>query len=226
MHDDKGKDKGKGYNEIVIFEDIPYEFTIGPNEKAVYQVHTKQDRFYLEMSTLLPVDICMTEKIEHAPFPPNCQESERLTGKQLLDVQMEEGKIGNIGVHNNNNKTNKFKVKFYALNKAPVKKEGDGENYTAQCLPALTGKVAKYNMKANTSACYNYFLPKIEDTELILDVVSGELDKVNVVATVGDDERLEVIGAVHIFSKAELERACKGVVPCQLKIFIDSKISS
>ena len=140
---------------------------------------------------------------------------------------MEKGKIGNIGVTNNNDKATKFTIKFYAVNKAPVINPDAGKDYpSAGCLPAITGKVSKYKMKANTSACYNYFLGKIEDTELTLDIVSQEYKQVNVLATVGDIERMEIIGSVHIFKKSELERACKDQIPCLIKIFIDSKINS
>jgi hypothetical protein len=219
------RNQSKGYNEIVIFEDIPYEFTIEANEKAVYQLHTKEMRFYLEMSSLLPVELCMTEEIAKPPFAPNCEESSNLTSRQMMDVQMERGKIGNIGVTNNNNKTNKFSIKFYGMDKVPDVVPGE-DLPSAKCLPALTGKVAKYIMKSNTSACYSYFLTQMEDTEFIVDVVSDEYGKVNILALVGDIERIEVIGEVHIFKKKELEKACGKALPCVVKVFIDSEISS
>ena len=34
-----------------------------------------------------------------------------------MDVQMERGKIGNIGVTNDNDKNVTFNIKFYAMNK-------------------------------------------------------------------------------------------------------------
>lgn len=53
--------KGKGYNEIILVEDIPYEFNIEPKEKVVCQLHSKKDDFVLEISSLLPLELCMTE---------------------------------------------------------------------------------------------------------------------------------------------------------------------
>ena len=116
----------------------------------------------------------MTEELTQAPFPPNCEETTSLTSKQLLDVIMERGKIGNIGVNNPNNKTNKFNIKFYSIKKAPESNTTDPKDdiSAAKCLPALTGKVAKYLMKAETSSCYSFFITSMEDTELIIDVVS------------------------------------------------------
>jgi len=89
-----------------------------------------------------------------------------MTSKQLLDVLMERGKIGNIGVANNNNKTNKFNIKFYAQDKAPETNTTDPKDdiSKAKCLPALTGKVTKYLLKPETSSCYTFFINSLEDT--------------------------------------------------------------
>ena len=57
-------------------------------------------------------------------------------------------------------------------------------------------------MKANTSMCVSYFINSIEDTELTIDVASGEYKQVKtlaVVGEVGEVEKMPVIGAVHIF---------------------------
>lgn len=34
--------KGKGFNEIILQEGVPYEFYIEPNERVVYQIHSKE----------------------------------------------------------------------------------------------------------------------------------------------------------------------------------------
>lgn len=45
-------------------------------------------------------------------------------------------------------------------------------------------------------------------------------------AAVGEVERVEIIGEVHLFKKKELEKACGRSLPCTMKVFIDSEISS
>lgn len=62
----------KGYNEIIIVEDIAYEFVIAPKSKEVYQIHSKDRKFLLDMTAHLPLELCMTEKLTEAPFAPNC----------------------------------------------------------------------------------------------------------------------------------------------------------
>lgn len=48
---------------MIIVEDIAYEFVIAPKSKEVYQIHSKQRKFLLDMSAHLPVELCMTEKL-------------------------------------------------------------------------------------------------------------------------------------------------------------------
>lgn len=59
----------------------------------------------------------MTEDLSKEPFKPNCEVAEKLTKRETETVKMERGKIGNIGVANNNDKTNKFSIKFYSAGK-------------------------------------------------------------------------------------------------------------
>lgn len=53
-------------------------------------------------------------------------------------------------------------------------------------------------------------ISKSEDTELTIDLVSHEFDKVNILAAIGKIERVEIIGEVHVFKKSELDKACEG----------------
>jgi hypothetical protein len=54
----------------------------------------------------------MTEKLDKPPFPPNCEEIDHLSKNKIFDVTLERGKIGNIGVTNNNEKDVKFNIRF------------------------------------------------------------------------------------------------------------------
>lgn len=73
---------------MIIVEDIAYEFVIAPKSKEVYQIHSKQRKFLLDMSAHLPVELCMTEKLTEAPFLPNCEEKETLTKSKVYDVTL------------------------------------------------------------------------------------------------------------------------------------------
>ena len=60
----------------------------------------------------------------------------------------------------------------------------------------------------------------------MVDVVSDEYDSVNVIAEINGVERVEVIGATHIFRKAELQKACEKSKPCPVRLLIESKTES
>jgi hypothetical protein len=217
---------GKGYNEIIIVEGIPYEFNIKAESKEVFQIHSKESTFTLDITSLLPLELCMTENLKRAPFPPeNCEELQNLTKSQTFDVTLEKGKIGNIGVTNHNKKDVKFNIRF--SNNKTVKPIEDFSSLNLKCLVGVLGKINKFNFKKNTSSCYSYYLDSTkDDLEVMVDIISDEYEKVNVIVAVNDVEKVEVIGATHIFKKEELHRACAGTEPCPIKIFIDSQIDT
>ena len=103
---------GGDYNKIIVVEDIPYEFTIPANSKQVFQVHSKSKEFMMDISSTIPVQVCMTETFTLPPFKPNCQEEETLTKNKIYQVRLEKGLIGNIGVSNTNDKDTKFSIKI------------------------------------------------------------------------------------------------------------------
>lgn len=150
------------------------------------------------MSSLLPLDLCMTEELTQPPFKPNCEVSEKLTKNELEQVQMERGTVGNIGVINNNDKTNKFHIKFYAVDKAPTNSSNSSkpsnssevkpsDDYSkAKCTPTMLGKVTKFSLKSATSVCYTYLITDIQDTEFTINVAGHSIDKINVVAALGN----------------------------------------
>ena len=73
-YEKKDTQKGKGFNEIIIIEDIPYEFVIPAKSKVVYQMHVKETNFIIDMNALLPLELCLTENLELPPFAPNCED--------------------------------------------------------------------------------------------------------------------------------------------------------
>jgi hypothetical protein len=84
---------------------------------------------------------------------------------------LERGKIGNIGVTNNNEKDVKFNIRFNSP--ASVKPIGDDSTQVdIKCLPGVLGKINKYNFKKDTSSCYSYFLEKSDDLEVVVDIIS------------------------------------------------------
>ena len=60
---------------------------------------------------------------------------------------MDRGKIANIGVTNNNNKTNKFSIKFSSIEKdkipVPDDKKNPDDYAVAKCLHTLLGKTTR-----------------------------------------------------------------------------------
>lgn len=118
----------KGYNEIIIIEGISYQFNIKAKSKEVYQIHSKENTFGLDISSLLPVELCMTEQLKKAPFPPNCEVIELLSKSKIYEITLERGKIGNIGVTNNNDKDVKFNIRM--TGKDSVKPIEDNVNKT------------------------------------------------------------------------------------------------
>lgn len=69
-------------------------------------------------------------------------------------MTLERGNIANVGVRNSNDKEVKFNIRFTTSSKP-----SEASNSTAlKCLPSPLGKINKYNLKFNTSACYSYFL--------------------------------------------------------------------
>ena len=92
-----------------------------------------------------------------------------------MTVQMERGKIANIGVTNNHSKSNKFNIKISSLDNNSTDSHPvlPDDNYTtSKCLPALLGKTIKYTIEKESSTCYTYLVSKIESIEFTLDVVS------------------------------------------------------
>lgn len=53
----------KGYNELIIFEGINYEYVISANDKMILQLHSKEMKYYVRMTSNLPLDVCMTENL-------------------------------------------------------------------------------------------------------------------------------------------------------------------
>jgi hypothetical protein len=47
-----------------------------------------------------------------------------------------------------------------------------------------------------------------------------------VLAEINNFEKVEILGATHIFKKEEIIKACGNVTSCPIKIFIDSKIDT
>jgi len=115
-----------------------------------------------------------------------------------MDVKMERGKIGNIGVQNKNDKAVKFNIKFSATNKnIPIPPPAnDTKNGTTpapvpvpsdvKCLPGLMGKITKYNFKKDSASCYNYQMSKMDDLEVVINVVSSEYEAVNTLVEINN----------------------------------------
>lgn len=79
----------------------------------------------------------------------------------ILDVHLDKGKIGNIGVQNPNDKSVKFNIKFTTNSGGSV--ANDTSKPDPRCLPGMMGKVVKENFKKGTASCLFYNLSKIED---------------------------------------------------------------
>jgi len=102
--DDKGNNN-EGYNEIIIQENIQYDFFIKPKEKLIVQMHSTVSEYDLVIESHLPLDLCMTENLDKSPFSPNCEIAETLTKNERMGIKMDKGLIGNMGVTNNNDKS-------------------------------------------------------------------------------------------------------------------------
>ena len=153
----------KGYNEVIIIADIPYEFTIPPNSKQVYQLHSKNNKFMMDISSHLPLELCMTEDMTKPPFAPNCEVMEHLSKNKIYDVTLERGKIGNIGVTNNNDKEVKMNIHFTGDKSIDNSTDNPSDRSGFKCLPSILGKINKFNFKKDTWSCYSYFLDKVDD---------------------------------------------------------------
>lgn len=126
----------------------------------------------MDISSTIPVQVCMTEAFTLPPFKPNCQEEELLTKNKIYDVRLEKGLIGNIGVSNTNSKDTKFSIKIVGKDSVKPIDDKDTEKQL-KCSIGVLGKITKYNFKKDTESCYSYYLPdKIDDLEVILDVIS------------------------------------------------------
>ncbi len=139
---------GGDFNKIIIVEDIPYEFTIPGKSKQVYQIHSKSKEFIMDISSTIPVQVCMTETLTLPPFKPNCEEEDNLTKNRIYEVSLEKGLIGNIGVSNTNDKDTKFSIKLAGKNS--VKPIDDDSGKQIKCTVGLLGKITKYNFKKDT----------------------------------------------------------------------------
>lgn len=84
---------------------------------------------------------------------------------------------------NNNEKEVKFNIRFSGSNS--VKPIVDNSTQVdIKCLLGQLGKITKYSFKKDTSSCYSYELDKKEDLEVVVDIISDEYDKVNIIAEV------------------------------------------
>jgi hypothetical protein len=83
-----------------------------------------------------------------------------LSKSKIEEITLERGKIGNIGVTNNNDRDVKFNIRI--TGKDSVKPIEDNINKTApdstnmRCLPGVLGKINKHNFQKNSSSCYTY----------------------------------------------------------------------
>lgn len=145
--------------------------------------------------------------------------------KNYYGVILEKGQIVNIGVKNDNEKDVKFNIRFSNPNKTKPATD-DSQKVDPKCWIGMLGKVSKYDFKKDTSSCYTYFLDRKEDFEVMVDVISDEYNKVKVFVELNKEERVEVMGAVHVFKKAEVEKICKNNVTCPIKIFIDTEVDT
>lgn len=72
-------------------------------------------------------------------------------------------------MRNSNDKEVKFNVRFTTGSKPSE----DSNSSALKCLPSPLGKINKYNLKFNSSACYSYFLETTDDDlEVMVDVIS------------------------------------------------------
>ena len=103
----------------------------------------------MDISSTIPVQVCMTEVFTQPPFKPNCQEEEILTKNRIYEVRLEKGLIGNIGVSNTNDKDTKFSIKI--AGKDSVKPIDDKDpDKQLKCTIGILGKITKYNFKKDT----------------------------------------------------------------------------
>lgn len=85
---------------------------------------------------------------------------ELLSKSKIYEITLERGKIGNVGVTNNNDKDVKFNIRITGQDN--VKPIEDNINKTAsdttnmKCLPGVLGKINKHNFQKNSSSCYTY----------------------------------------------------------------------
>lgn len=102
------------------------------------------------MSSLLPLELCMTEELKKAPFAPNCEQiTQLLKKKNYYGVQLERGQIVNIGVKNDNEKDVKFNIRFTNPNKTKPTTD-DSPKVDSKCWIGVLGKVTKYDFKKDT----------------------------------------------------------------------------
>lgn len=109
-------------------------------------------------------------------------------------MTLDKGKIGNIGVTNNNDKDVKFNIRVIGKdNVKPIEDNSNGTIVTnktdLKCLPGVLGKINKHNFKKNSSSCYRYDIivdKYSDDLEVIADIVSDEYDKVNIIVEIND----------------------------------------
>lgn len=100
----------KGYNELIVREEIPYEYVLNAKEKVVFQLRSTQPEFLLIAKASAPVDVCFTENLTQPPFAPNCEVREKQFTTFSEVVYLDKGNIVNIGVGNPSDKNVTLKI--------------------------------------------------------------------------------------------------------------------
>lgn len=102
--------EAKGFNELVIYEEVPYEYILGPKEKIVFQIKSSEKTFFLYARASSPVTVCMTEDIFQPPFEPNCEVNKKNFTEVEDLITLDKGKVANIGVTNDKDKSVTLKL--------------------------------------------------------------------------------------------------------------------